>query len=246
MNSQCKVSKLAPAGFVAALVAVGFGIGTRACAAEGEETYAVVLIDRLEYQANAGDQVLLWDAQAWFGGDYNKFWVKTEGEYLFDGDVFEGAEFQGLYSRAISRFWDLQAGVRHDVAPDPSRTFGVIGVQGLAPYWFEVDAAAFIDDDGKVEARIEAEYDLLVTQRLIAQPRAELNFALQDVEEFGIGSGLSSIELGLRLRYEIRREVAPYVGVSWNRAIGKTADLARAEGETVDSLSLVTGIRLWF
>ncbi|MEQ9145619.1 MAG: copper resistance protein B [Parvibaculaceae bacterium] len=246
MNSQCKLSKLARVGVVGALVTSGFAFTAQARAAEGEELYSLVLVDRLEYQTNEGDDLLLWDAQGWIGGDYNKFWVKTEGEYLFDGDAFEKAELQGLYSRAIARYWDLQVGVRHDFEPDPSRTFGVIGVQGLAPYWFEIDAAAFVSEDGDVEARIEAEYDLLITQRLIAQPRAELNFAFQDIEELGIGSGLSTAELGFRLRYEIRREIAPYIGVSWTRAVGDTADFARNEGEDVSSVSFVAGIRLWF
>ncbi|RME61879.1 MAG: copper resistance protein B, partial [Alphaproteobacteria bacterium] len=141
---------------------------------------------------------------------------------------------------------DLQAGVRHDFEPDPSRTFGVIGIQGLAPYWFEIDAAAFISGDGDVSARIEAEYELLLTQRLILQPRVELNFAVQEVEELGIGSGLSIAEAGLRLRYEIDRQFAPYVGFSWNRKIGDTADFARADGEDVGALSFVAGLRMWF
>lgn len=246
MIAQFKFSWLARTGLIGALVTTGLAVAGQPRAAEGDELYSLVLVDRLEYQTNEGDDLLLWDAQGWIGGDYNKFWLKTEGEYLFEGDSFEEAELQGLYSRAIVRYWDLQMGVRHDFEPDPSRTFGVLGVQGLAPYWFEVDAAAFVSEDGDVEARIEAEYDLLITQRLIAQPRAELNFAFQDIEELGIGSGLSTAELGLRLRYEIRREVAPYIGVSWTRAVGDTADFARDEGENVSSVSFIAGIRLWF
>ena len=215
-------------------------------AAEGEPLQYLVLADRLEYQTNEGDSLFLWDAQGWIGGDYNKLWVKTEGEYLFGSDRFEEVETQALYSRAIGRYWDVQAGVRHDFKPDPSRTYGVIGLQGLAPYWFEVDSALFVSDKGDVTARIEAEYDLLFTQRLILQPRAELNFAFQDVDELGIGSGLSTAELGLRLRYEIRREIAPYIGVSWTRSVGDTADFARGEGEDPGKVSFVAGIRLWF
>lgn len=215
-------------------------------AAEAEPLQYLVLADRLEYRTNEGDDLLAWDAQGWLGGDYNKLWIKTEGEYVFEGDRFEDAEFQGLFSRAIARYWDVQAGVRQDFEPDPSRTFGVLGVQGLAPYWFDVEAAAFVSEDGDVEARIEAEYDLLFTQRLILQPRVELNFAFQDVAELGIGAGLSTAELGLRLRYEIRREIAPYIGVSWARAVGDTADFARNEGENPGKLSFVAGIRMWF
>jgi copper resistance protein B len=218
---------------------------TPAQAAEGEEIYTLVLVDRLEYQTNEGDDLLLWDAQAWLGGDYDKLWVKTEGERTLGG-VLEEAQLQALYSRAIAPFWDLQVGVQHDFEPNPSRTSGVIGIQGLARYWFEVDAAAFVSEDGDVSARVEAEYELLITQQLVLQPRAELSFAVQDVEELGIGSGLSTAELGLRLRYEVKREVAPYVGVSWSRKVGETARFARDEGEDVSAVSFVAGIRLWF
>lgn len=211
----------------------------------GMSTY-FVQADRFEYRTGEGDPHLLWDAQGWYGNDKNKLWIKTEGEYAFESDEFEDAEAQALWSRAISRYFDLQAGVRHDFAPGDDRTFGVLGVQGLAPYWFEVDAAAFISDDGDVSARVEVEYELLLTQRLILQPRAELNFAIQGVPENGVGSGLSSAEMGLRLRYEIKREFAPYVGVSWERAVGETADFARADGEDPSRVSFVAGLRLWF
>ena len=202
--------------------------------------------DRLEYRTNGGEPLFLWDAQGWWGGDKNKLWIKTEGEYSFDQDAFEEAEVQALWSRPFSRYFDFQAGVRHDFAPDDDRTFGVLGVQGLAPYWFEVDAAVFVSDDGDVSARIEAEYELLLTQRLILQPRTELNFAVQDVSEYGVGSGLSTAELGARLRYEIKREFAPYIGVDWTRSVGETADFARADGGDPSSVSFVAGLRLWF
>jgi copper resistance protein B len=153
---------------------------------------------------------------------------------------------QLLYSRAVSAFWDLQIGGRYDVKPDPSRGYAVVGVQGLAPYFFDVDAAAFLSDQGDVSARIEAEYEWLLTQRLIAKPLVELNVAVQDVPDLGIGSGLSDVELGLRLRYEIVREVAPYVGISWERKVGSTADLARRGGTDVGGAAVVAGIRLWF
>ena len=221
-------------------------VASSARAAEGGDIYSLVVVDRLEYQTNEGAQQLFWDAQGWLGGDYNKLWIKTEGDYQFDGNDFGEAQLQGLYSRAISRYWDLQAGIRHDFEPGPSRTFGVIGLQGLARHWFEVDAAAFVSEDGDVEASVEAEYELLITQRLIIQPRAELNFAFQDAPEYGVGSGLSTAALGLRLRYEIRREFAPYIGVSWTRAIGDTADFARNNGEKASQVSFVAGIRLWF
>lgn len=210
------------------------------------QTFYFFKTDRLEYQTNEGDGLLVWDAEGWVGGDYNKLWIKSEGEYLFERERVEEAELQALYSRAIAPFFDVQAGVRHDFKPDPSRTFGVLGVQGLAPYWFEIDAAGFVSDEGDVSARLEAEYEFLFTQKLILQPRTELNFAVQDVKKLGVGSGLSTAELGLRLRYEIVREFAPYIGVSWTRLVGKTEDFARDEGENVSSVSFVAGVRLWF
>jgi copper resistance protein B len=204
------------------------------------------LADRLEYQSNDGSPALLFDGQGWWGTDRNKLWLKSEIDYDFSADRFEEAELQALWSRPIARYFDIQAGVRRDFEPDPSRTYGVIGVQGLAPYWFEVDAAVFVSGHGDVTARIEAEYDFLLTQRLIAQPRTELNFAAQDVAALGIGSGLSTAELGLRLRYEVRREFAPYIGVNWERSVGDTADFARAAGDDPGVVSFVAGVRLWF
>lgn len=202
--------------------------------------------ERLEYRSNEGDPVFLWDAQGWIGGDINRLWIKTEGEFDFNADEFEAAEAQALWSRAVTRFFDVQAGVRHDFAPGRDRTFAVAGIQGLLPYLFEIDAAVFVSDDGDVEARFEAEYELLITQRLILQPRAELNFAAQDIPQYQIGAGLSKVETGARLRYEVRRQFAPYVGVSWERVVGDTADFARALGEDRGSVSFVAGVRTWF
>ena len=212
----------------------------------GGENFFYVQGDRLEYGSGDGDPHMLWDAQGWYGGDINKLWVKTEGEILLDDGEVEEAEVQALYSRAILPFFDLQTGVRQDFGPGPDRTYGVIGVQGLMPYLFEVDAAAFVSNKGDVSARIELEYELLLTQRLIAQPRAELSFALQDVPELGVGSGLSSADIGMRLRYEFKREFAPYIGVSWSRAFGDTADFARTAGDNPSAVSFVAGIRFWF
>lgn len=205
-----------------------------------------VLGDRLEYQSNGGLSALLFDGQGWWGTDRNKLWLKSEIEYDFDARRFHEAEIEALWSRPIARYFDLQAGVRHDFEPDPSRNYGVIGVQGLAPYWFEIDAAVFVSGHGDITARFEAEYDLLLMQRLVLQPRTELNFAAQSVSELGIGSGLSTAELGLRLRYEITRQFAPYVGVNWTRSVGETADFARADGEDPSSISFVAGLRFWF
>ena len=207
------------------------------------QVFTFVQADRLEGRTSDGGEGYLLDLQGWVGTDSSKFWGKVEGNGVIGGQV-EGVEIQALYSRMISPFFDLQLGVRQDVMPDVSRTQAVIGVQGLAPYWFEVDAAAFISHTGDVTARLEAEYELLFTQRLVLQPRTELNVAFQEVEVLGLEAGLSSAEVGLRVRYEIRREFAPYVGVSWRQAVGATADFARAAGERSAGTSFVAGVRL--
>ncbi len=211
----------------------------------GAPTYFLIA-ERLEYQSNDGAPALYFEGQGWWGTDRNKLWVKSEVHRDFDAGRFEEAELQALWSRPFSRFFDFQAGVRHDFVRGADRTFGVIGVQGLAPYWFEIDAAIFVSGEGDISARFEAEYDLLLTQRLILQPRTELNFAVQEVEDVGVGSGLSTAEIGVRLRYEWSRQFAPYVGVNWERAVGETADLARADGANVGAVSAVAGVRLWF
>lgn len=210
------------------------------------ENFAVFFGDRLEYQTREGADAVLWDVQAWVGADYDKLWFKSEGEYGTDKDRFEQAQAELYYSRNIASFWDLQLGIRHDFEPDPERTFAALAVQGLAPLWFEVEATAYISEDGDVSAALEAEYDLLLSQRLILQPRFETGIAIQEVEEYGVGQGINDIELGLRLRYHIRREFAPYVGVSWSRKLGETADLAEDEGEDTSITSFVAGIKFWF
>ena len=210
------------------------------------EIFATFSGDRLEYQTKEGDEILLWDIQAWMGRDYNKIYFKSEGAYLLDDGKAEEISTELLYSRNITSFWDVQAGIRHDFRPEPTRTFAAVGVQGLAPLWFEVDATAYVSEDGDISASIEAEYDLLLSQRLILQPRFETTIAVQELEDYGVGQGINDIELGLRLRYEISRKFAPYIGVSWSKKIGDTADLAEAEGEDTDSVSFVVGLKTWF
>lgn len=205
----------------------------------------MVRLNLAEYQAVKGQDGYRWEGEAWYGGDIHRFVLKSQGEGIFNGQT-ENAEVQALYSRAIGPYFDLQAGVRYDFKPDPSRTYATIGVEGLAPYFVDTQAAVFLSNKGDVLARIEAAYDQLITQHLILQPRVELNLAAQDVPENDIGAGLTNIELGLRLRYEIKREFAPYIGVSYTRKTGSTADFARAAGEPVGSTSFVVGIRAWF
>lgn len=203
-------------------------------------------IDQLEVAVRDGKEGYAWeDAQFWYGGAINKLWLKSEGAGTF-GRAVERAEAQVLWSRAISPFFDLQAGLRYDFRPKPHRAHLVLGLQGLAPYWIELDAAAFLSDEGDLTARLEGEYDLRLTQKLILQPRAEVELAAQDVPELGIGSGLAEAEAGLRLRYELVPEFAPYVGLEYERAFGDTADFRRAEGEDAGGWNLILGLRAWF
>ncbi|MGH8567403.1 MAG: copper resistance protein B [Gammaproteobacteria bacterium] len=195
--------------------------------------------------AQGGAETYSWDVRGWIGGDYERLWFKTQGDDRLDGAV-ETAELQLRYTRLVTAFWELAAGVRYDLEPEPSRGFAVFAAHGLAPYLYEVDADAFISEDGDVSARIEVEYQILITQRLVVQPALELDFAVQEVEEAGVGPGLSQVELGLRLRYEIVPELAPYVGFVWERKVGRTADLARRRGEDFDVPAFVAGVRFWF
>lgn len=202
-----------------------------------------VMADQVEWRSGDGDGYH-WDAEARYGGDINRLVLKSEGEGAEGGGV-EAAEVQALYSRAVGRYTDLQIGVRQDLEPD-SRTYLTAGFESLFPYWFEAEGAVFLSDRGDVLARLEGSYDFRLTQRLILQPQAELNFSAQDMPRDGLGSGLTNGEIGLRLRYEIRREFAPYIGVVYERRFGDTADFARAAGEDVSSTRFVVGVRGWF
>ena len=212
---------------------------------QGGQTLYKVMFNLFEYQARRGRDGYRWDGQAWLGGDINRLTLKTEGE----GALREGvgsAEVQALYSRAVGPYFNLQGGVRHDFRPGRPTTYATVGFEGLAPYWFEVEGAAFLSDKGNLLGRLEGYYDQRITQRLVLQPRVELNLSAQDVPENRIGSGLTNAELGLRLRYEIERQFAPYIGVSYDRKFGDTARFARASGERAQATSLVAGIRFWF
>lgn len=211
----------------------------------GGMTFSQLMLDRLEYRAHKGANGYAWEGEGWIGGDINRFAFKTEGEGEVGGPL-ESAEVQALYSRALNPWFNVEAGVRQDFRPQPQRTYAVVGIEGLAPYWFEVGAQAFLSNKGDAHLRLEGSYDQRITQRLILQPAAEMNLAAQDVPELGIGSGISDIELGLRLRYEFAREFAPYVGVHWERKLGDTARYARAAGEGASVTSLVLGARFWF
>ena len=214
-------------------------------AQEGGQAFYKVLLNLAEFQAHQGRNGYRWDGEAWIGGDINRLTIKSEGE----GTLHEGvdtAEVQALYSRAVGPYFNLQAGVRHDFQPSPTRTYATIGFEGLSPLQFETEGALFLSNKGDLLARLEGWCDERLTQRLVLQPRVELNFAAQNVAADRIGSGLTDAELGLRLRYEIRREFAPYVGVSWDRKTGDTARFVREDGQRASSTSLVLGIRTWF
>ena len=203
-----------------------------------------VMANILEYATIDDDSGYRWDLEAWYGGDIHRFVFKTEGEGV-GGDGPQLAEVQALYSRAIGTYTDLQAGVRYDFEPD-RRAYATVSVESLLPYWVELEAAAFLSDHGDAFARLEASHDLRLTQRFILQPRVELELAAQDVPESGIGSGFSSAELGLRLRYDVRREFSPYIGVNFEWLFGQTADFAREAGADEEETSFVLGLRAWF
>lgn len=225
--------------------AASLSVADNATASEKDDPLLLMgILDQLEMRDTGGENILSWSAQGWMGKDLRKLWVKTEGEHAA-GDTDE-AELQFLYSKAIAGYWDFQLGVRHDFKPSPSRSWAVIGVQGLTPYFFETDVALFIGESGRTALRFESEYELLLTQHLILTPEIEVNFYGQDDVDISIGSGLSDLEFGLRLRYEIRREFAPYIGVNWSRLFGNTKDFARIAGKSTSDAQLVIGFRMWF
>ena len=204
-----------------------------------------ILFNIAEYQARMGAEGYRWEGEGWFGGDINRLVIKTEGEGAFGGRT-EDAEVQALFSRAFDPWWNWQVGVRHDIRPDPQRTYATLGIEGLAPYWFKASGALFLSNKGELLARAEGFYDQRITQRLILQPRAEINLSAQQIPETGLGAGLTDIEVGLRLRYEIAREFAPYIGVEWAAKVGDTAKFARLAGDRPSVVNYVAGIRFWF
>lgn len=205
---------------------------------------SMVLVDQLEWQNASPDDALAWNVSAWLGRDSGRALFRSEGERV-SGDNEDGrAEL--LLSRPIAAWWDLVGGLRQDFGTGPGRTYGVIGVQGVAPYRFHLEADLFGGERGQVGARLESQYEILLTNRLVLQPRAELQAYGKDDVANGIGSGLSQLEVGLRLRYEIQRQFAPYVGIEWSGKFGDTADLAEDDDESVRDTRAVAGLRFWF
>jgi copper resistance protein B len=239
--------------------AIALACTTPASYAGAQETQPVedspirsyVLIDQLEHtttrEKRGNQDGLRVNSTAWIGGDYNRLWIYAEANKPNDGKL-EDVDVQFLYGRLVAPFWDLQAGLRYTKPGPgiPSHTYAVVGVQGLAPYRFGVQAAAFISERGKVSGRAEIEYDLLLTQRWVLQPRFATNIALQEVKERGIGRGVNDIEFGLRLRYEVKREFAPYMGLAWQKRYGRAAEFAQDRGERSVRWSLLAGLRVWF
>ena len=210
----------------------------------GTSTHAYSLIDRLEV-ADADDGTALgWEGTGWIGGDIDKFWWRTEGHAL-QGKL-ERASVEGLYGRGIRALWDVVAGVRHDFGPGPERNWIGVGVQGLAPGKFEVAATAYAGPQGRTLVQAEAEYDTLLTHRWILQWRVEASVYGKDDPVLAIGSGLSTLEAGMRVRYEVTRQFAPYIGITQERAFGRTAELRRAAGQHANDTTIVAGLRIWF
>jgi len=210
----------------------------------GDSLNYLLLGERFEWLPD--QDVQQWAAQGWYGSDLHKLWVKTEGHYNTSVETLERAELQLLYSHALAPYWDLQAGVRMDTGDGPSRQYATVGVQGLAPYWFELNLSGFLSDQGDLGARVEADYDLRFTQRVFLQPRLELNYSASDDSAAGIGQGVTEAVLGLRLRYEIRREFAPYLGLEWGHNFGGTASLLERQGLATSQTSWVAGLRFWY
>lgn len=212
-------------------------------AAHDRAVHAFVLLDRIEWQRNGPVNRADADVTGWVGRDLDRLWFRVDGH---GGAQIESATGQLFYGRRLFRWWDAVAGVRQDAGVGPARTWAAVGLQGLAPYWFEVEATLYVGSGGRTQARLEAEYDLRITNRLIVQPLASLQIGSTADPERRLGAGLSATETGVRVRYLVRREFAPYVGVTWNHAYGDTARLTRAAGEPTSAARFVTGVRAWF
>lgn len=213
-------------------------------AMHGDAVLGYLLLDRLEFFDADGHGAAAWEASAWIGNDLDRLWLRSEGERVA-GDT-EVGDLEVLYGRSIARWWDVVAGLRHDFGEGPTRDFAAFGVIGMTPYKFEVEATAYLGERGQTALRMEAEYDTLLTNRLVLQWQLEAELHGQDDAPLGIGSGLGTVEAGLRLRFEITRRFAPYIGVVRERAFGGTADFRREASEPVDDTRWVAGLRFWF
>ena len=223
----------------------GYAISSATPHNMGDQTYmAGLMINRLEAVRAHHNTFNLVDLQGWVGKDYDRLLFKVETE--IDSGKLHNARTELLWGHATAPFWNTQLGMRHDSGEEPDQNWLALGVQGLAPYWFEVDATFYAGDQGRTAARVEAEYELLITQKLVLQPSIEVNIYGKSDPIREIGSGLSDAQVGLRLRYEFTRQFAPYIGLEWAGKVGKTADFARSVGEKTSETRLVAGVRFWF
>ncbi|WP_237061316.1 copper resistance protein B [Microbulbifer zhoushanensis] len=209
------------------------------------QKFMQVLGKRLEYQRDGDTEKQLWEIDAWYGGDHNKLYLESEGEREAGGKT-EAAKLEVFWNHAIRPFWDYQLGIRHDFNPRESRSFLASGLQGMTPYGFETDLTGYISEDGHVSWRLEIERGFHFSQRVVLEPRLETDFSFSNIPAYNIGEGFTAIELGLRLRYMITPKFAPYLGVSWERKIGESADLVEADGEDSEFTFAVAGVRFWF
>ncbi|MFD2205925.1 copper resistance protein B [Kiloniella antarctica] len=232
--------------FVLSGAGLSLAIGT-ASAGEDPYVYYGINFEQFEYRLGAEKDLLVWDGDAFVGTDEVKLRLRSSGDYSLDDSAFEALEHQGLVQVPVSDFFDAKAGLRYDSPVGENRGYAVLGFQGLAPQWFEVEGDVYLSEKGDVSARLEVDYELLLTNRLILTPTAEIDVAFSDDAQTGVGSGLSSIETGLRLSYDlVGRSIAPYVGVNYERSFGQTKDYAREDGEAADDVALVAGVRLLF
>lgn len=223
----------------------GYDFGPYQLHMMGEEHRILsVLFDRLEAVRSDDNSENAYDVEAWYGYSYNRAVIKAEGET--DAGRLQEGRTEVLWGHAIAPYWDTQLGLRYDSGVGPNRSWLAFGVQGLAPYWFELEATAYLGEDGRAALRVDAEYEVLFTQRLILQPRVEANWYSKDDSERDLGSGITGASAGVRLRYEIRREFAPYIGIERAMKFGETADIARAAGADTNETRVVAGVRLWF
>ena len=204
----------------------------------------MVNFDEFEWRDTTDGDALAWRGEIWLGKDRDKALLKTRGETT--SDATEEFELQLLYSRAVARYWDMQLGWRGDFQPVKKRNWAAIGVQGLAPGFIETELTAFVGSSGRTAARVRGSYEMLITNRLVIEPELEFNWYGKDDPENGIGSGLSNMEMGLRLQYFVRRELAPYIGLNWERSFGDTRRLVEAQGGDSSDLQVVAGVRFWF
>lgn len=209
-----------------------------------QHNFGALLVDKLEALHTNDNTSGAYDLKAWFGRDYDRVVFKAEGDV--DQGRLQDARTEILWGHAIASYWDTQLGLRHDSGVGPSRNWLAFGVEGLAPYWFDVEATAYVGDAGRTALRLAASHDILFTQKLILKPQIEVSFYGKNDAERNIGSGLSEITSGLRLRYEIRRQLAPYIGLEWNNKFGNTADYVRLAGEKSNETRLVAGVQFWF